>query len=215
MTSYDAKEHYQQEEVASGYDAKRFRGLQGALVDWLERRLLDRAMEGLEPGRKILDLPVGTGRMARYLESQGHNAVGADISLAMMEVARRRSGGRAKLVQGDGESLPFGDDSVDVAVCFRLLVHLPKEARVNVLREMGRVARERVIAVYQPHRLALWWLFYGLLLRRQLPRYFVGPHDLPEEFREAGLRLVRSHSLLRGVFMERAYILEPTGQAGP
>ena len=211
MTSYDAKGHYQQEEVASGYDAERFRGARGAFVDWLERRLLDQAMKGLTPGSRVLDLPVGTGRMARYLESKGHQVVGSDISLAMMHVAGELSGGRAVLVRGDGETLPFADNSFDVAVCFRLLVHLPEEARLNVLREMSRVARTRIIAVYQPHRMALWWLFYGLLLRRQLPRYFVPPNKLPTEFSNAGLRIVRSHTLLRGVFMERAYVLESAG----
>ena len=120
---------------------------------------------------------------------------------AMMEVGEKLSDGEAVLVRGDGETLPFADDSFDVAMCFRLLVHLPEKARLNVLRELGRVARKRVIAVYQPHRIALWWLYYGLLLRRRLPRYFVPPGDLPDEFSKAGLRLVRSHTLLRGVFV--------------
>ncbi len=211
MSSYDAKGHYQQEEIASGYDAERFRGAKGAFVDRLERRLLDQSMEGLTPGSRVLDLPVGTGRMSRYLESNGYQVVGSDISLAMMQVAGELSGGRTALVRGDGERLPFADNSFDVAVCFRLLVHLPEEARLNLLREMARVAKERVIAVYQPHRMALWWLFYGLLLRRQLPRYFVTPSKLPAEFSNAGLKIVRSHTLLRGVFMERAYVLEPAG----
>lgn len=211
MTSYDAKGHYQQEEIASGYDAERFRGARGAFVDGLERRLLDRTMEGLQPGSRVLDLPVGTGRMARYLESQGYEVVGSDISLAMMQVAGELSGGQAALVRGDGERLPFADNSFDVAVCFRLLVHLPQEARLNVLREMARVAKRRVVAVYQPHRMALWWLFYGLLLRRQLPRYFVPPAKLPAEFSSAGLTIIRSHTLLRGLFMERAFVLEPAG----
>lgn len=211
MSSYDAKGHYQQADIASGYDAERFLGARGALVDWLERRLLDQSIDGLKPGSRVLDLPVGTGRMTRYMESKGHQVVGSDISLAMMQVAGQRSAGQTVLVRGDGERLPFADDSFDVAVCFRLLVHLPEEARLNVLREMARVAKERVVAVYQPHRMALWWLFYGLLLRRQLPRYFVAPGKLPDEFSNAGLRIVRSHTLLRGVFMERAYVLEPAG----
>ncbi len=118
--SYDAKEHYQQEDIASGYDAERFRGVSGFLVDWLERRLLDQAMEGAGPGCRVLDLPVGTGRMSRHLESAGHHAIGADISFAMMQRARELSGGAALLVRSDAESLPFADDSFDVAVCFRL-----------------------------------------------------------------------------------------------
>ena len=133
MSSYDAKGHYQQEEIASGYDAERFRGAKGAFVDRLERRLLDQSMEGLTPDSRVLDLPVGTGRMARYLESNGYQVVGSDISLAMMQVAGELSGGRTALVRGDGERLPFADNSFDLAVCFRLLVHLPQAARPHLL----------------------------------------------------------------------------------
>ena len=110
-------------------------------------------------------------RMTRYLTSKGHRVVGSDISLAMMKIRVELSDGRSVLLRGDGEALPFADDSFDVAVCLRL---------------------------------AIWWIFYGLLLRRQLPRYFVPTGDLSNEFAKAGLRLVRSHTLLRGVFMERA-----------
>ena len=41
----------------------------------------------------------------------------------------------------------------------------------------------------------------------QLP--FVSPDELKREFAVCGLRPVRSHALLRGAFMERAYVLEP------
>jgi len=78
---------------------------------------------------------------------------------------------------------------------------------------MGRVASDRIVAVYQPHKAAAWWLVYGWLLRRPLPRHFAPPGELRREFAECGLRLVRSHALLRGVFMERAYVLEPVGGA--
>jgi ubiquinone/menaquinone biosynthesis C-methylase UbiE len=203
--TYEAKQHYQLEHVASSYDAERFRGLRGRFVDSLEERMILRALHGLPSGARALDLPVGTGRMARRLESAGYRVTGADISLPMLRESQRA--GRTPLVRGDAELLPLRDKSVDAAICLRLMSHLPPEARSAVLREMARVARERVVVVYQPHRFALWWLVYGGLLRRRLPRYYASQADLKREFSKAGLRVVRSHSLLRGVFMERAYVL--------
>lgn len=206
--TYEAKRHYQQEEIASTYDAVRFRGLRGAFVNRLEQRLLMQTIAGLPPGALVLDLPTGTGRMARRLAQAGYRVVGADISLPMLCEARRGSAGNS-FVHSEAESLPFASKSIDAVVCFRLMSHLPPAARGAILREMARVARERVVVVYQPHRAALWWLVYGLLLRKPVPRFYVSPADLDREFATSGLQPVRSHSLLRGVFMERAYVLAP------
>ena len=209
--TYEAKQHYQREEIAASYDAERFRGLRGGLVDGLERRLLMRALGGLPSGASVLDLPAGTGRMARRLGQAGYRVTCADISLPMLRAAHANA--PASLLRADAESLPFANKSFDAVVCFRLMSHLPPQARSAVLREMARVARERVVAVYQPHRVALWWLAYGLLLRRPVPRYYASPAALAREFSASGLRPVRSHSLLRGVFMERAYVLAPASTA--
>lgn len=208
--AYKAKEHYQQEAVASAYDEVRFRGLRGKLVNWLEQRMLMKAVAGLPAGARILDLPVGTGRMSRRLEFAGYRVAGADISAQMLRVANGLSDGSSNgLVRADGETLPFPDNSFDAVVCFRLMSHLPPDARTSVLREMGRVASDRVIVVYQPHRFALWWLVYGLLAATPLPKCYVSAADLVSEFAAGDLRVVRSHSLLRGVLMERAYVLAP------
>jgi ubiquinone/menaquinone biosynthesis C-methylase UbiE len=205
--TYEAKRHYQREEIASTYDAVRFRGLRGALVDWLERRLMMHTLAGLQKGARVLDLPTGTGRMARRLADAGYRVTGADISSPMLREAHRLAA--TPLLRADAESLPLLNKSIDAVVCFRLMSHLPPEVRATVLREMARVARARVVVVYQPHRVALWWLVYGGLLRRPLPRFYASPAGLKREFAAAGLRPARSHSLLRGVFMERAYVLLP------
>ena len=205
--TYEAKQHYQREEVAAAYDAVRFRGLRGAFVDWLERRLMALALDGLPEGARVIDLPAGTGRMARRLAQARYRVIGADISLPMLREARRLAA--TPLLRVDADSLPLRDKSADAVVCFRLMSHLPPEVRSVVLREMARVACDRVIVVYQPHRVALWWLLYVGLLRRPLPRFYASPSALEIEFAAAGLRPLRSHSLLRGVFMERAYVLRP------
>ena len=211
--SYDAKTRYQESAVAAAYDEARFRGLRGRLVDWLEKRLLLRALSGLPAAARVLDLPVGTGRMARRLRSRGYEVVGADISPAMLGRARdldRAAERPLGLVRADGEALPFADKTFDVAVCFRLMSHLPQGARVALLKEMARVASGAVVAVYQPHKLTAWWVLNGLILRKRVPLHFVSPRELEQEFAQAGLRPRRSHALLTGLLMERAYVLRPT-----
>jgi ubiquinone/menaquinone biosynthesis C-methylase UbiE len=208
---YEAKQRYQDENVAAEYDAERFRGLKGWLVNTLEQRMLLRSLDGLPHGARVLDLPVGTGRLARRMAAEGYLPTGADISLAMMSVARRLAAEQhvpSDFVRGDGESLPFVDNAFDAAVCFRLLSHLPPDARVRLLREMGRVAKDRVVAVYQPHKIAAWYVLNNVVLRKRLPAYYVSAAQLVDEFAAAGLRPVRSSTLLRGAFMERAYVLE-------
>ena len=209
--SYEAKEHYRDEAVAAAYDRVRFRGIRGTLVDWLEQRLLMKAIQDVRPGGKVLDLPVGTGRMARRLAAAGYRVVGADVSVPMLRLARElaiEANEPAGLLRGEAETLPFADGTFDVAVCFRLLPHLPAEARTKILREMARVAH-RVVAVYQPHKVSIWWLLSGLILRRPMPRHYVSAKELEKELAGCGLRVMRSHALLRGVLMARAYVLEP------
>ena len=105
---YEAKRHYQQEAVAGDYDRARFAGLRGWLVNWLEQRLLMKAMAGVPAGAKVLDLPVGTGRMARRLNTAGYRAIGTDVSEPMLRISSELAGGRADLVRGDGEAFAFG-----------------------------------------------------------------------------------------------------------
>ena len=80
---YEAKGYYQEEAVAGAYDRVRFGGIKGALVNWLEQRMLMKALSGLPRGARVLDLPVGTGRMARRFSGEGFRVVGADVSAAL------------------------------------------------------------------------------------------------------------------------------------
>jgi SAM-dependent methyltransferase len=67
------------------------------------------------PGRRVADVGSGTGKLARQLMAEGADVVAVDPSPAMLDVLRRQVPGvSAKL--GRGESLPLGDESVDVVV---------------------------------------------------------------------------------------------------
>ncbi len=121
--------------VAAAYDATftdiRVRGPEWA---WLSARV--------PPGARLLDLGCGTGALLRALEDRGVDGVGADVSAAMLEQARRRRPG-GSFVHLDGPTLPLPDRSLDLVVSllsWRYVDWDPMLAEVaRVLRPGGRL----------------------------------------------------------------------------
>jgi ubiquinone/menaquinone biosynthesis C-methylase UbiE len=73
-------------------------------------------------GARVVEVGVGTARIARQLVGAGARVLGLDPALPMLGVARRRleeqdpAGNRWALVQGDLRALPVGDGWADLAV---------------------------------------------------------------------------------------------------
>lgn len=147
-------------------DLRRINRLLGGVR--LSRRALDRLTDGEQGPVSMLD--VGTG--------------GADIPVALLADARRRGrlleitavDSRAEVVDAaralrpaidrvrgltilvaDGRSLPFPDGSYDVVHASMVLHHLAGAPAVELLREMGRVARRGVIV----NDLSRGWLHWA------------------------------------------------------
>ncbi len=88
----------------------------------------------------VLELGVGTGRIALPVAAAGCRVVGVDISADMLHVARAKEGGGALwLLQGDIERLPFADGVFDATLAVHVL-HLARDWR-SVLAEAMRVLR--------------------------------------------------------------------------
>jgi SAM-dependent methyltransferase len=68
---------------------------------------------GLEPGMRVLDVPCGTGRIAKRLAGRGFDVVGVDITERFLEEARA---GGLTVERADMRELRF-DEVFDVAVC--------------------------------------------------------------------------------------------------
>jgi ubiquinone/menaquinone biosynthesis C-methylase UbiE len=105
---------------------------------------LQRAMRGVK-GPLVLDVATGTGRlplaMLRRLDFDGH-VVGLDISLKMLQEARRKTAGhddRVILLWKDALTLPFRDATFDAVACVEALEFMP-EPHLG-LKEMARVLR--------------------------------------------------------------------------
>ena len=91
--------------------------------------------------RTVLDAGVGTGRFAVPLRERGFTIVGVDLSMGMM--GRARAKGVSALVRANVLQLPVADRAVDAAFMAHVLQLIPDPRAV--LRELGRIARRRVV----------------------------------------------------------------------
>jgi SAM-dependent methyltransferase len=102
--------------------------------------LLARALP-LRPGRTLLDLGAGTGKLSRLAAARGATVVALEPSAAMI---RQAGGEGVRLVRGVAEALPFARHAVD-AICAASAFHWFDGRRAlgeahRVLRHGGRLA---------------------------------------------------------------------------
>jgi ubiquinone/menaquinone biosynthesis C-methylase UbiE len=102
----------------------------------------------------LLDLGAGTGRIGRPFVEAGDDYVGVDLSFGMLSEFRRRiarSHAGPRLVQADGQRLPFRDATFDAVMLIQVLSgvgnwrHLLEEA-ARVLRSTGALVLGRTVA---------------------------------------------------------------------
>jgi SAM-dependent methyltransferase len=86
--------------------------------------------EGVRSGGPVLELGVGTGRIAVPIAAAGIEVVGVDLSAGMLEVARERAelaGVAVDLREGDMRDPPVEGEFPLVAIPFRSLLHMETE----------------------------------------------------------------------------------------
>ena len=119
-----------------------FGGLNSAIAELRE------ALKEVPLSATLLDVGSGLGdipykaRDVASTEGIELTTIGLDSALELSLASR---GALNHAVCGDGLRLPFADKSVDIVMCSQFLHHFTGKPALQVLREMDRVARCRVI----------------------------------------------------------------------
>jgi len=128
----------------------------------------------IQPGQHVLDIGCGRGELALHCALQGAQVRSIDYASAAIELTRqvlqqtepevRR---RIELFQADARTLPFADESIDVAFMLDVVEHLEPEELDRALREVWRVLRfgGRLIVHTMPN---LWYYATGYRLYRAI-----------------------------------------------
>jgi SAM-dependent methyltransferase len=90
----------------------------------------------IEKAQRVLEVGCGSGAVLSQLPISISMRSGVDINHAFIKIAMRSSSG-AKLIQGNGYSLPYKSDCFDLTFCHFLL--LWTEDPPSILHEMARV----------------------------------------------------------------------------
>ncbi|NJN15746.1 MAG: class I SAM-dependent methyltransferase [Oscillochloris sp.] len=122
------------DQIAAQYDAQRAHP--PAVAHQLGRTLAAQVGAGV-----LLEIGVGTGRIAIPTALSGCRVIGIDIAPAMLAVAARRSAAaeNVALIRADAQQLPIADNRIDVVLAVHVL-HLLADWRAG-LNEIARVLR--------------------------------------------------------------------------
>lgn len=99
-------------------------------------------------GSAVLDIACGTGQLCFELRKVKHcNIVGIDISMRMLEFARRTNPYQdISFLHEDATDLhSFGDKSFNFATMLMIMHELPRPQQISVLKEALRVAHSCII----------------------------------------------------------------------
>jgi SAM-dependent methyltransferase len=97
---------------------------------------VDRVLEGLRSGARVLDLGCGTGNpIAQHIVERGFRVTGVDQSAKMLEIARRVVP-EAEFIQGDMVDLQFVDQFA-AAIAWDSVFHVERKHHLAIFRKLA------------------------------------------------------------------------------
>jgi len=163
----------------------------------------------------ILDVGAGSGELLRVAATWARqtnrkfNLVGLELNERMAESILEESErfDEISAVRGDALKLPFADAQFDYVICSLFTHHFLDEQVVQVLREMGRVAKRRIFVI-DLHRHPVAYFLYTTLgkivLHNRLLRHD-GALSILRSFKVEELRELAQHAGLRDISVERHF----------
>lgn len=123
---------------AAVIDPKDGRGHKNAYIRTHRDTQIAAIFAAIDKDSRILDFGCGTGNLTEYLNDLGIQAVGVDIAFDLLALHK----GNSALLQYDGNSMPFRNDSFDGATSYVVLNHILSERHLlEALCELRRVLK--------------------------------------------------------------------------
>ena len=144
-------------------------------------QLLRTLLQWYQPAR-LLDVGCGSGRLfGLYIELGIQEIVGMDLSAKALALAKERYGW-IKTFQGKVEALALPTDAFDLAICNRVLQHIPPWAIATAVANLCRCCRRVHLN--------------ELTARDQVPEeFFMFRHPYPQLFATQGFHLLTAGDL--------------------
>ncbi|MBL6688985.1 MAG: class I SAM-dependent methyltransferase [Pseudomonadales bacterium] len=219
MTELEFSEKYTIDHAQAYYEKHRT-GVRRRLSNYLENRMVARALNVAGPVDTILDLPCGTGRFwETLLEQRPKKLIAGDLSQSMLDVAMQHRPeallDQVECYEMSAFDTGLTDDSVDLVLCMRLMHHLESRGdRLAILGELARISRRYVVVSLWVYGSYQAWRRTRLEKRRPERKYrnrcILASNVFEREARNSGLNVKARLDLLPGISMWRTYLLELT-----
>ena len=126
-------------------DTKTFTDLRSAPWSYTSR-CINRVRNHIpSAGRYLLDAASGAIPYPEHMSF--HEGFGrrvcVDLSITALKEAKRKLGDRGIYILGDLTHLPLADDSIDAAISFHTIYHIPSDEQDKAFLEINRVLRPR------------------------------------------------------------------------
>lgn len=141
---------YQDENIVENYEKQRkFRDGDISFLHEVQIAGLKEILKGVDGS--VLEIAVGTARIARNLQNYAFPYVGLDYSFPMLIEARKALSacyGRFFLVRGDAFCLPIKREIFNAVLSFRFLQHLKKQDRVAFYEGVREILKKDSLFVF-------------------------------------------------------------------
>jgi len=130
-------------EIAAAYDERR------TLPRWdPEQAAIGELLQHVRKRVRVLDVPVGTGRVFPFYQQLEAKVTGLDVSRDMLSVAAKNAselGFDVDLRWGDIRSLPFEDSAFELVTCIRFLNWVDLDGVRQSFEELSRVCSNQML----------------------------------------------------------------------